>query len=120
MKNGRTNQPNIASAMKAALQSVERKNDKLASMQGEYMASCKAVREDIRSIYATAKDKGVITRALKTLIKTRAMARRMNVEIEGMEADIQDAYNVYARAALAWDSTPLAAAKGASDAAMAT
>ena len=122
MKNGNdASATTLMSACKTALKAVERKNDKLATLQGEYMAACKAEREDIKDIYATAKDRGVQTRALKMLVKHRAIRHRMDRDIVGLEEDIRAAFQNYDHAANKWDTTPLgAASKGPSVVAMAS
>lgn len=110
MKNGSgvTELKTVMGELKKALTLVERKNDKLATLQGSYMAACKAEREDIKDIYAAAKDKGVITRSLKMLVKHRAIRHRMDRDIVGLEEDIRSAFNSYDFAASKWDTTPLA------------
>lgn len=48
----------------------------LDRMKGEYMAACKAKREDIKEIYKEAKDDDIPVRALKGLVKYRELERR--------------------------------------------
>lgn len=48
----------------------------LASERGSYMAKCVPIHEDIREVYGEAKENGVAVKALKGLIKWRALERK--------------------------------------------
>lgn len=58
------------------LQRVENVLTELDRMKGEYMAACKAKRDDIKEIYKEAKDDDVPVKALKGLVKYRELARK--------------------------------------------
>jgi len=97
-------------ALKKALTQIEKKIDKLESMKGEYMAACKSVREEIAEQYRIAKDKGVMKRALKTLVAMRQLQRRMEDTVNDLDEDIAEEYTAYAEAVAGWEGTPLAEA----------
>jgi len=48
----------------------------LDSERGAYMAKCKPIHEDIREVYAEAKDNGVPVKALKGLVKWREFEKK--------------------------------------------
>jgi len=58
------------------LKRVEDFHDELDSLRGSYMASCRGVRERIKTVYTEAKDAGVAPRPLKGLVKHRALLRK--------------------------------------------
>jgi len=60
------------------LKRVEDFNEQLESLRGSYMASCKAVREQIKTVYTDAKDAGVRPRPLKGLVKHRQLSRKQD------------------------------------------
>lgn len=55
---------------------IENKLSDLESKRGAYMAACKPIHEDIREIYAEAKDKGIPVKALKGLIEYRRLEKK--------------------------------------------
>lgn len=55
---------------------VENVLAELDRMKGEYMAACKAKRDDIKEIYKEAKGDDVPVKALKGLVKHRELARK--------------------------------------------
>jgi uncharacterized protein (UPF0335 family) len=60
------------------LKRIETLHDDLETARGVYTQDCKMVREDIRSVYSEAKDKGVPVQALKGLVKHRQLTRKQN------------------------------------------
>lgn len=112
-KNGSDTGSNILpdrTALKKCITQVENCLDRMASLKADYMNECKEIREEIKEIYADAKDKGVVTRAVKQLILTRIMQARIAEGIEKLDVDDVDMYWAYADAVLSWDDTPLARA----------
>ena len=97
------NQLTDLSALKKAIQNIEKKMSKLESMKGAYMQECKGVREEITSLYQAAKDKGIQKRALKTLIATREMQRRIDAKIAELDDEITEEYNAYCDAVTQWE-----------------
>lgn len=65
---------------------IERHFAELESMKGEYMQQCKVVREMISECYDRAKDSGVSKKALKAVIKTRQLEKK----IEGLREDLAE------------------------------
>ncbi len=64
----------------------------LDSLRGKYMSDCEVVREDIKEVYAEAKEAGVPTRALKGLVKYRKLERDQDKIADGFDLDEQSAY----------------------------
>lgn len=65
---------------------IERHFATLDSLRGEYMNQCKQVRELIAGCYDRAKDAGLPKKALKAVIKTRQLEKR----IEGLREDLAE------------------------------
>lgn len=65
---------------------IERHFGDLESMKGAYMQQCKTVREMIADCYDRAKDSGVPKKALKAVIKTRQLEKK----IEGLREDLAE------------------------------
>lgn len=83
--------PNAIEAIaKPFLNRIEDRFDELDSLRGEYMNSCKAVREDIKEIYGEAKDKGVAVKALKGLVRYRQLERKQAAIAAGFD-DLDEA-----------------------------
>jgi uncharacterized protein (UPF0335 family) len=60
------------------LASIERIDDELLTMQGEYMKACAVKRLAIKGVYTEAKDRGVNPRALKGVVKTRKLQKKID------------------------------------------
>jgi uncharacterized protein (UPF0335 family) len=58
----------------------------LDSERGAYMAKCRPIHEDIREVYAEAKDHGVPVKALKGLVKWRELEKKQ----AGIATDFAD------------------------------
>jgi len=65
---------------------IEKLMDDLDSERGSYMAKCRPIHEDIREVYAEAKDHGVPVKALKGLIKWRELEKKQ----AGIATDFAD------------------------------
>ncbi|MFN3891968.1 MAG: hypothetical protein ACK4MV_16355 [Beijerinckiaceae bacterium] len=65
---------------------IERHYDTLESLRGEYMNECKQVRELISECYDRAKDAGLSKKALKAVIKTRQLEKK----IESLREDLSE------------------------------
>ena len=68
------------------LKRIERLLDDLESERGTYMSRCKPLHEDIREVYAEAKDHGVAVKALKGLVKWRELEKKQ----AGIATDFED------------------------------
>jgi uncharacterized protein (UPF0335 family) len=58
------------------LQRIEHLLGDLDKLRSTYMTKCKHVREDITTIYQDARESGLEVRALKGLVKYRALERK--------------------------------------------
>jgi hypothetical protein len=56
---------------------IEGFHTNLAELHAQYMARCKGVRADIKSTLTAAKDAGINMRALKAIIKRRALEKKI-------------------------------------------
>lgn len=74
------------------IERIESIDEDLASLQGTYMAQCKARREDKKTIYGEAKDKGLATRALKGVVKARRLQRKIDAIDDDFDIDESAAY----------------------------
>jgi uncharacterized protein (UPF0335 family) len=77
----------IAERARPFLRDIEELLERLESRRGEYMAVCKSLREDIRDVYDRAKDQGVSTKPLKTLVKNNALARKIERHVADLDID---------------------------------
>jgi|SRR5215471_7795076 len=75
------------------LTEIDDADDRLASLKGEYMASCKAPRQDITTVFERAKEAGMTIRAFRALVKNRRLDRQMAGNVKKLEADDQVAYD---------------------------
>jgi len=75
------------------LREVDRCDDELASLKGEYMQECKGPREEIDEIKSRAKEAGVPTRVFSTLIKNRRLDKQAQNNVSKLEADDMDTYD---------------------------
>lgn len=74
------------------LTEIDDTDERLASLKGEYMASCKGPRGDIRAVFDQAKDAGIPVRAFKTLVKNRRLDRKIANNTARLEADDASEY----------------------------
>ena len=88
----------IAERARPFLREIEELLDRLESRRGEYMAVCKSLREDIRGVYDSAKDRGVSTKPLKTLVKNNALARKIERHVADLDIDEAAIYSHLAEA----------------------
>jgi uncharacterized protein (UPF0335 family) len=71
---------------------IENLLDDIDSKRGTYMAEVKEVREDIKNVYTEAKDNGVPVKALRSLIKFRALERKQQALSDGLENEEAQIY----------------------------
>lgn len=83
---------------KPFLERLEVLNAEVESAKGTYMAEAKARREDIKEVYAEAKDAGVPVKALKGLVKKRELQRKADAISAGMDIDEAAAYETLCEA----------------------
>jgi uncharacterized protein (UPF0335 family) len=77
---------------------VENVHRDLESLKGTYMSECKALREDIGTIYDEAKDKGIPKRELKANVKRRALQRKLDSIRDDFEGEQLDMFDLIASA----------------------
>jgi hypothetical protein len=75
------------------LSEIDDADARLASLKGEYMQSCKCVREDISAVHERVKDAGVPQRAFKTIVKNRRLNRQIDANVQRLELDAQADYD---------------------------
>lgn len=68
------------------------------SAKGTYMSECKARREDLKVVYDEANDAGVPKKALKGIVKRRAMQKKMEAIDDGFDIDEASAYSTLCEA----------------------
>lgn len=90
-------------ALKKAITNIEKKLGTLESMKGKYMSECKIVRDEIKGVYQTAKDKGINKRALRTIIDTRALQRKLERTVIELDEDILAEFEAYDDAVKQWE-----------------
>jgi len=80
------------------LKRIETLLAEMESAKGTYMAECKERREDIKEIYAEAKDAGVPVKALRGVVKMRALDKKLNAIADGLDEDEAEAYELLCEA----------------------
>lgn len=78
---------------KAFLQRIENLIGDIETMRGEYMERVKEVREDIKLVYEEARDQGIEVKALKGLVKYRALERKQDEIADGLDLSEKAAYD---------------------------
>jgi uncharacterized protein (UPF0335 family) len=76
-----------ADLVKSLVDRIEALHGEIESEQAKYMVAAKALREDIANVYEEAGARGVSTKPLKALIKTRKLDRRAKAEKEKLDLD---------------------------------
>ena len=80
--------------VKNYLHQIETLHYDLEAMRADYLAKCKAVRDDIKAFYQDARAEGIEVKALKGLVKYRALERKQQQIADGMDEIEQRAYDV--------------------------
>lgn len=92
------------------LQRIENTLAEMESAKGKYMVEAKAYRDDIKDIYTEAKDAGVPAKALRGVVKYRALERKQDAIADGLDIDEQSSYEVLVEALGDFGDTELGAA----------
>jgi uncharacterized protein (UPF0335 family) len=71
---------------------VESLNGDLGTEKGEFMARCKVIQGDIKEVYKEAKNAGINKKALKGIVKKRALEADIEDIAADLEGDDSDAY----------------------------
>jgi uncharacterized protein (UPF0335 family) len=74
------------------VQRVENLDQELASKKGEFMQECKVIAGDKKEVYSEAKAAGLNKKALKGIVKQRALQREIEEIASDLEGDDSDAY----------------------------
>jgi uncharacterized protein (UPF0335 family) len=77
---------------------IENLHGEIDSERGKYMAACKGIRAGIKDTLDDAKDSGIPKRALKSVIKARALERKAAAVRDELEAEDQDAHDLLRQA----------------------
>jgi len=72
---------------------IENLHGDLATLRAEYMNDCKALREDIKSVYGEAKDADIPVRALKAVVKTRELERKTAAVRDELDESYQNDFD---------------------------
>jgi uncharacterized protein (UPF0335 family) len=103
---------NVSAAMDC-LKKVEEWNEFLDAEKGKYMKRARDARMEISGVYATAKELGVNTKVVKTLVKTRQLAIVRGKLVEQLDIEAQEVFESYEQAS--WRGTPLGGIVAISD-----
>lgn len=105
--------------LKSYLDRIDNVHAEIASTMGAAMRECKTLRDDIKDIYAEAKDKGIPMKAMKAEVKLRALDRDKAKVVAGLDEDDADSLERIQEALGDFASMPLgeAALKAAKSAA---
>lgn len=104
----------IEGIAKPFVERIENLNKDLDKLRANYMNECKQVREDIKLVVGEAADKGVAKKALKGIVKYRALERKKNAIADGIAIADQSQFETLVAALGQLGDTPLGeAAKAA-------
>lgn len=93
MSAAQTNGPN-PERTKECVDRIENLLAKKDGLHMDYMAECSVIAGDIKDIYTEAKSAwGIPTRALKTVIKSRIMERKLDALRNDLEGDDQESFD---------------------------
>jgi hypothetical protein len=96
--------------LKSYLDSIDAEDEKLLSLQSDYMNLCKGPRGRIRETIATAKEAGVNMVAFRMVLEKHRMAKRHQRHVEELEADDGNSYQKMLDALGVFADTPLGVA----------
>jgi uncharacterized protein (UPF0335 family) len=82
--------------LEALLTEIDAADERLASLKGEYMVSCKGPREDITAVFEQAKEQGIPVKAFRTIVKNRRLDKQMHGNINKLDLDQQAEYDLMA------------------------
>jgi hypothetical protein len=86
---------------------IDKADEELASLRGEYMADCKGPRASIKNAKKMAKHAGINPAAFNELIETRRAARAKERRLSALEFSDLDDYNAMVEALGEFVDTPL-------------
>jgi hypothetical protein len=81
-------------ALERFLTAIDKLDDELMSLKGEYMANCRGPRQRIKDILAQARESDINMVAFRELLHAHRDDRKRQARIEALEADDRDAYEI--------------------------
>jgi hypothetical protein len=73
---------------------IDKLDDELLTLRGEYMAACKGPRSRIKDVMAEAREAEVNMTAFRELLHSHRDDRKRQARIDALEADDRDAYEL--------------------------
>lgn len=98
--------PDVSAAIEA-VKKCEQIDADLETLKAEYMNECKALREDKKDILEIANQAGADKTAIKAVLKTRKLQKKIHDVEDGLQLDGGQLYESYMEAVGDWGSTPL-------------
>lgn len=80
--------------LERCLTAIDRQDDELDTLKGEYMQRCKGPRERIKELIAAIGENDINLVAFRVLLKKHRSDRRQEKRVAGLEADDADAYEL--------------------------
>jgi hypothetical protein len=76
------------------LNAIDREDDELASLKGEYMERCKGPRSRIRDLMSTVREAEINMAGFRVLLKKHRSDRRLEQRVAALEEDDGAAYKL--------------------------
>ena len=89
------------------LDQIDRIDDELMTLKGEYMAACKGPRSRIKDVLAQVREADVNMTAFREALTDHRNERKRQARLDALEADDRDAYELIAEALGDYGETPL-------------
>jgi uncharacterized protein (UPF0335 family) len=86
---------------------IDRLDDELSTLRGQYMKACQSPRGRIRDVLAVARHDGANLVALREILHKHRQERRQQARIDALEADDQAEYEMMVDALGDYGSTEL-------------
>lgn len=80
------------------LTSIDKQDDELDTLRGQYMAACKGPRAAIKDVMASAREAGLNMKAFREILTAHRNDRRHEKRVNALEADDQASYEEMAAA----------------------
>jgi uncharacterized protein (UPF0335 family) len=92
------------------LSEIDRQDDELDSLRGQYMSDCKGPRAAIKDIMASAREAGINMKAFRELLAEHRSQRRHEKRLAALEPEDLDSYDQMEQALGEFRTTPLGGA----------
>jgi uncharacterized protein (UPF0335 family) len=79
---------------KSFVNRVEEIEREIDSERGSFMAKCKALRDDINDVLEEAKEAGLPRKALRKVLQSRKLERKVEAIREDLESEDQDSFDL--------------------------